>query len=184
MASLLNKWFSFSLLAAFFITGIKTEEPSVRLVNSVMRDFHPFHVSVTEINHNAADKTLEVTCKIFTDDFEGVLAKNYKTKVDLINPPNKAAMDTLVKKYIISHLSVKANGKPVKFSYLGYEHDKEAVFAYLEVENVQAVSAFTINNNLMYDFFEDQVNIMHVFVGGNRKSTKLSYPETEASVNF
>lgn len=184
MASLLNKWFSFSLLAAFFITGIKTEEPSVRLVNSVMRDFHPFHVSVTEINHNAADKTLEVTCKIFTDDFEGVLAKNYKAKVDLINPPNKAAMDTLVKKYIISHLSVKANGKPVKFSYLGYEHDKEAVFAYLEVENVQAVSAFTINNNLMYDFFEDQVNIMHVFVGGNRKSTKLSYPETEASVNF
>ncbi len=184
MASLLNKWFSFSLLAAFFITGIKTEEPSVRLVNSVMRGFHPFHVSVTEINHNAADKTLEVTCKIFTDDFEGVLAKNYKEKVDLINPPNKAAMDTLVKKYIISHLSVKANGKPVKFSYLGYEHDKEAVFAYLEVENVQAVSAFTINNNLMYDFFEDQVNIMHVFVGGNRKSTKLSYPETEASVNF
>lgn len=184
MASLLNKWFSFSLLTAFFITGIKTEEPPVRLVNSEIRDFHPFHVSVTEINHNAADKTLEVTCKIFTDDFEGVLAKNYKAKVDLINPPNKAAMDTLVKKYILSHLSVKANGKPVKFSYLGYEHDKEAVFAYLEVENVQAVSAFTINNNLMYDFFDDQVNIMHVFVGGNRKSTKLSYPETEASVNF
>lgn len=184
MASLLNKWFSFSLLTVFLITGTSIEEPPVKLANSVMRDFHPFHVSVTEINHNAADKTLEVTCKIFTDDFEGVLAKNYKAKVDLINPPNKAAMDTLVKKYIISHLAVKANGKPVKFSYLGFEHDKEAVFAYLEVENVQTVSAFTINNNLMYDFFDDQVNIIHVFVGGNRKSTRLSYPDTEATVNF
>ena len=30
---------------------------------------HPFHVSVVEINHNAEDKTLEITCKIFTDDF-------------------------------------------------------------------------------------------------------------------
>jgi len=184
MASLLNKWFSFSLLTAFFITGIRTEEPSFRLGNSVMRGFHPFHISVTEINHNAADKTLEVTCKIFTDDFEGVLAKNYKTKVDLINPPEKALMDTLVKKYIFSHLSVKANGKLVKFTYLGYEHDKEAVFAYLEVENVPAVSVFTVNNKLMYDFFEDQVNIMHLYVGGNRKSTKLSYPESEVSVNF
>ena len=54
---------------------------------------HPFHVSVIEINHNAVDKTLEISCKIFTDDFEKILAKNYKAKVDLINPPNKAAMD-------------------------------------------------------------------------------------------
>ena len=30
---------------------------------------HPLHVSVIEINHNAADKTLEISCKIFTDDF-------------------------------------------------------------------------------------------------------------------
>ena len=75
--------------------------------------FHPFHVSVTEIEHNAGDKTMEISCKIFTDDFESILAKNYKTKVDLINPPNKSAMDTLVKKYILSHLSIKANGKPL-----------------------------------------------------------------------
>lgn len=39
---------------------------------------HPFHVSVIEINHNAADKTLEISCKIFTDDFEKILAKNYQ----------------------------------------------------------------------------------------------------------
>lgn len=184
MVSLLNKWFNFSLLSAFLITGFRLQEPAVPLTHSVMQAFHPFHVSVTEINHNAVDKTLEVTCKIFTDDFEGVLAKNYKTKVDLINPPNKAAMDTLVKKYIMTHLAVKTNGKPVQFSYLGYEHDKEAVFAYLEVESVQAVTNFTIHNNLLYDFFDDQVNIIHVFVGGNRKSTKLSYPDTEATVNF
>ncbi len=59
---------------------------------------HPFHVSVIEVNHNAADKTLEISCKIFTDDFEKILAKNYKTKVDLINPADKAPMDSLVKK--------------------------------------------------------------------------------------
>src|SRR6267378_1432289 len=53
--------------------------------------FHPFHVSVVEVNHNAADKTFEISCKIFTDDLEKVLAQNYKTRVDLINPPNKAA---------------------------------------------------------------------------------------------
>ena len=37
---------------------------------------HPFFVSVTEINHNAKDKTIEIACKIFTDDFETLSKSN------------------------------------------------------------------------------------------------------------
>ena len=145
---------------------------------------HPFHVSVIEVNHNAADKTLEISCKIFTDDFEKILAKNYKTKVDLINPVNKAPMDSLVKKYILSHLSISANGKPVSLDFLGFENDKEAAYGYIEVDNVPVLNKINISTNLMYDQFEDQVNIMHVIVNGNRKSTKLNFPETEAEIVF
>ena len=36
---------------------------------------HPLYISVTEINHNSKDKILEVSCKIFTNDFETVLEK-------------------------------------------------------------------------------------------------------------
>jgi hypothetical protein len=151
---------------------------------------HPFHVSVVEVNHNATDKTLEISCKIFTDDFEKVLAQNYpqdaahKTKVDLINPPDKAAMDTLVKKYITSHLSLSADGKPVKFSYIGFEKENEAVYSYLQVDGIAFVKKIDITNKLMHDLFTDQVNLMHVIVGGNRKSTKLDYPETSAVFSF
>jgi len=145
---------------------------------------HPFHVSVVEINHNANDKTLEISCKIFTDDFEKILAKNYKTHVDLTNPPNHAAMDSLVKKYIFSHLALKANGRPVSFAYVGFEPDNEAVYGYIEVDNISAVSKVDITNTLMYDQFDDQVNIMHVIVNGNRKSTRLTYPEKDVSVSF
>jgi hypothetical protein len=34
---------------------------------------HPFYVSVTEISQNATDKSLEVSCKFFADDFEQTL---------------------------------------------------------------------------------------------------------------
>lgn len=145
---------------------------------------HPFHVSVIEINHNAADKTLEISCKIFTDDFEKILAKNYKTKVDLINPSDKAPMDSLVKKYILSHLVISANGKPVSLHYLGFENDQEAAYGYIEVEDIPVLNKINISTNIMYDQFEDQVNIMHVMVNGNRKSTKLNFPDTEAEIVF
>jgi hypothetical protein len=145
---------------------------------------HPLHVSVVEINHNADDKTLEISCKIFTDDFEKVLAQNYKTKVDLINPPHKAVMDSLVKKYITSHLAIKADNKLVSFTYVGYESESEAVNSYIQVDNISTVKKMEFTNKLMYDLFSDQVNLMHVIVGGNRKSTKLDYPETSAVFSF
>lgn len=145
---------------------------------------HPFHVSVVEIEHNAGEKTLEISCKIFTDDFETTLAKNYKAKVDLTNPPNKAAMDSLVKKYLFSHLSLKANGKPVVFNYIGFENENEAAYGYLQVDNITSLSKLEITNTIMYDRFDDQVNIMHVKVNGNRKSTKLNYPDKEAAFSF
>ena len=171
MVSSLYKWFVFPLLATVLLSA--SPAPA-----------HPFHVTVTEINHNAAEKSLEISCKIFTDDFEKILAKNYKAKVDLINPPDKSKMDSLVKKYVFSHLSIKVNGKPVGFSYVGFENESEAAYGYIEVLNVPAVSKLEITNTLLFDMFDDQLSIMHITVGGNRKSSRLSYPDKELVVSF
>ena len=42
-------------------------------------------------------------------------------------------MDSLVKKYIFSHLAMRSNGKPVSFEYVGFENESEAVYGYIEV---------------------------------------------------
>ncbi len=185
MALIFNKWFA---LAAFPLFSLINGDLDLSKANLPLREpgriAHPFHVSVIEINHNAADKTLEISCKIFTDDFEKVLAKNYKTKVDLINPPVKSKMDTLVKKYLLANLTIKANGKPVVFDYLGFENDHEAAYAYIEVTGITSVNRFDITASIMYDLFEDQMNIFHITVDGKRKSTRLNYPEKETTLSF
>jgi hypothetical protein len=171
MASSLYKWLLIPVLGVF-------------LSSAGLKGFHPFHVSVVEINHNAAEKTLEITCKIFTDDFEKVLVQNYKTRVDLSNPPDRKAMDSVVKKYIFSHLSVAVDGKPGNLSYVGFEKDAEAVYSYVQIENISSVKKIEVINKLMHDMFTDQVNIVHVIINGNRKSTKLDYPATAAKIEF
>ena len=171
MAASVFKWLLLPLAGMVLISGKKPAP-------------HPFHVSVIEINHNAADKTLEISCKIFTDDFEKVLAKNYKAKTDLTNPSNKAAMDTLIKKYILSHLSIKADGRLVSFQYLGFENESEAAYGYIEVENILSVKKIEVSTDIMYDLFDDQVNIIHTIVGGKRISNKLEYPNKETLFSF
>ena len=51
---------------------------------------HPFFVSVTEINHNARDKMLEISCKTFTDDLEKSIEKTANVKLNLFNVKDKA----------------------------------------------------------------------------------------------
>lgn len=180
MVASVYKWLSVSFIIVFFShTYQKHSEPLFK-----EKGLHPFHVSTTEINHNSADKVLEITCRIFTDDFENILRKNYKTRVDLSSDKEKAGMDKLVSDYIIKHLQLRTNDKTVSLNYLGFEIDHEAVNSYLQVENIVSVKKIEAVNSLMYDMYEDQIGIMHVMVNGNRKSTKLDYPNTNAVFSF
>src|SRR6476661_2375693 len=84
MVTSVYKWLSFSLIGCFFsVIAFAPGEISMPPLQSVAKGLptaqrgagapHPFHVSTTEINHNATDKTLEISCRIFTDDFESCL---------------------------------------------------------------------------------------------------------------
>lgn len=145
---------------------------------------HPFYVCVTEINHNAGDKTLEISCKIFADDFEKVLTQKYKSVVSLAHPKDKATLDKWINQYITGHLTIKTDGKTSQPAYLGFEKEEDAVFCYLQVDNVTAVKKIEVINTMLHDLNNNQINIMHVTVSGSRKSTKLDFPDSVAEFVF
>lgn len=177
MAASVYKWFlvaGFLLLVSWTTPGKYSGLPGI----------HPYYISVVEINHNATDKTLEISCKIFTNDFETTLEKNYRSKVDLVNPKDKAAMDKIVSDYITKHLSFKADGRAVSFSYLGFEKQDEAIYSYFQVDNIATVKKIDVTNSILHDFSDQQINIIHCTVGGKRQSTKLDYPNVQASFSF
>src|ERR1700742_175623 len=90
--------------------------------DAVLAHKHPFYVSVTEIDHNAKDKTLEISCKIFTNDFETALEKATNSKVDLHNPKDKNETDKKISGYIMKHLQTVVDGKPQTLQFVGTEN--------------------------------------------------------------
>lgn len=180
MASMLFKWFLLSFSSFLFSAPVHTSEaPAIKKVVP-----HPFYISVTEINHNAKDKTLEISCKMFADDMEQILEKNYKTQLDISSAKDKASFDRLLPDYMSRHLALTVDGKPVKFTYVGYEKDKESAYCYLQVDNIAALKKISITNSILHDFNDTQINIVHVTVNGKRQSTKLDYPDTQAAFSF
>ena len=150
----------------------------------VMGFLHPFFVSVTEIRHNEKTRSIEVSSKVFFDDFETALEKKYQTRVDILKPADKKKVDLLIQDYLSKHLKLTVNGKPVRMNYLGFEIQEDGAWCYLEVPKVNKVSKIEIVDDILFDEHESQVNMLHVTVKGTRKSTKLDNPENRVSFSF
>ncbi len=146
--------------------------------------YHPIFVSVTEIEHNAKEKSLEISCKIFTDDFEKALRMAYKTKIDLLNVSTKPTMDKLVSNYVQKHLVITVDGKVCILKFIGYEKIEEAIYSYFEIDNIVTPKKISITDDILYEYKKEQFSLLHVTVGGKRQSTKMGNPEKLVEMKF
>ena len=145
---------------------------------------HPFFVSMTDVNYNGKEKNLEISVRIFTDDFESILSTNYKTRVDLQKPAVQAEMAKLVNDYIQKHLHFQVDGKNVTTSYVGFEQQGESTWTYFQVENIPSVKKIAVFNSLLHDYKKEQINMLHLKANGKEQSYKLDYPNTQAAFDF
>lgn len=145
---------------------------------------HPVYVTVTEIEHNKKENTLEISCKFFTDDLEKTLRQNYKTHVDLQDVKYKAAMNNLIATYVNSHLKLQVNDAAVNLHYVGYEIIEEGVYAYFDLLIPPALKKLKIHQDLLFEFQQQQLGILHVKDNGITKSAKLQNPEADAVFTF
>ena len=102
-------------------------------VDTVQAKDHPFHVSVTELIFNPSTNHWEMSLKIFTDDLENALKRNYDTGILNLgtNDENDKANDFIVR-YLSEKLTMKVDGTPVEMEYIGREGDLDAQWMYIE----------------------------------------------------
>ncbi|KXH85785.1 DUF6702 family protein [Chryseobacterium kwangjuense] len=137
---------------------------------------HPYHVGSVEINYNSKSRTFEVTGRFFLDDLENGLGKKYGTSFHFNDEKYKAKLNDGLEKYCAEYFKLKADGRFLKVNYVGYEEDSESVNIFLESETVAAPKKLEAAVSFLYNLFDDQINIVHMILNGQRKSEKLTYP--------
>jgi hypothetical protein len=154
------------------------------LMTGLLALLHPFFIGVTEVQHNAVDKTLEISVKLFAEDLEKTIVKVNHQQIDIGNTKDSAKANQLIAAYIKQHLLLNVDGKAVQLQWVGFENEREAIWCFLQVGNIPNAQKITIDNSLLYEAFEQQINLMHVTVNGVRKSNKLEFPQQKAEFIF
>lgn len=152
---------------------------------SVYLFWHPFHVSVTDIEHDPEKKSIQISHRIFIDDLEKGLKQYHKLeKLDTYEPEDPEQLDSLMDVYLKQKVMFSINGSAMEFNYLGSELEGDARWCYYEIEGVAEVNEAEITNVVLMDTFEDQQNIVHFKSKGKLKSYKLDKDKTFINFKF
>ena len=131
---------------------------------------HEFYLSLTEIEHNAESKSLEISIKLFTDDLELALEGSGAPKLGIGTDDESPATNTYIESYLQNHFRLSVNGKSIDYNYLGKEAELDATWCFVEVENVKKVQTIEVENSIFIEVFDTQTNMINLFINGRKKS--------------
>lgn len=142
---------------------------------------HPIHVSVTEIEYDAAEQELEIMMRIFVDDLENALRLHHKQAgLDILNADEGTAKK-LIGAYLLTHFNVVLDNKKTRLEYLGQEVEGQAFICYILAPGIQNWKSCEVTNSVLFELFNDQSNIVHVTNGGVTRSRRL-LPDNQSGI--
>lgn len=146
--------------------------------------FHAFFVTISEIEYNESQQSLEIAIKIFTDDLEKALNSRFTGKANLGTSQETADITGNLKTYLSERFAVSVDGASQICDYIGKEKEDDATWCYLEVTNLSGASSITVKNAILTELYESQNNIVHVKVRGISKSMMLKRNASSGMVSF
>lgn len=125
---------------------------------------HEFYVSLSEIRFNPESQCLEVSLRIFPDDMDRALKVHHGVNTSLVTELEHESADSLLEIYIHDLFRIELNGTTVPLYYLGKESESDVMWCYLESDPQEKPVEITVYNSILCEIFEDQVNIIQVYV--------------------
>lgn len=145
---------------------------------------HKYYVSVTQIEYVKEKKSVQIISRIFIDDFEKLLRERYDPNVTLSSENEPAKVDFYIEKYLGEKFQVKINGSRATVNFIGKEYEADIVYCYLEIENVASISSFEVTNQVLFDLYSEQQNIVRTNINDKNKSFILIKENDKGLLNF
>ena len=135
---------------------------------------HKYYVSVTEISYNQKSEQLEISLKVFNDDWQNALDHRLGQPVYLGSKNEYSKLDSLVSAYLIDGFGIKVNEEKKVLHIIGSEIEGEATWIYMYVDGVKDVKSIEVRNKILTEMFDEQRNVVQLTFGNSNKSALLT----------
>lgn len=115
---------------------------------------HPLHTTLTALGYDPAKREVTLTVRVFADDFGRAAARSRSPL-----------------RYLNDAVDVRGpDGRRIRLRCGGVRRTGDLLWIELRGSAPSGVRGGSIRSALMFDLFEDQVNIVQTNLGGSRRS--------------
>ena len=141
-------------------------------------------MSVTDIEYNQKNKTLEIAIQMFTDDLEEALEETISEQIQLGMEDEHTKTDIYIQNYLSKNFKLSIDKTSLTYDFIGKEVDLNDTYCYIEVLNIETLNTLTITNKVLIDTFTGQKNMVNVKKGKKTKALLLKGHKTSGTVTF
>ena len=148
------------------------------LLTSLAFTTHKYYLSLTQIEYNKDQKSLEVIINVFMDDIELAINKEYGINLKLTTKDELKDADVYFNNYLTKNLTFTIDNQIVTHNYIGKEYEGDLVYFYLEIAVKENPKSLEVFNTILLTYFEQQRNIVK-FKNDSKRQSKILSKNTE-----
>ena len=147
--------------------------------------YHPIHVSVTNIDLDPGKGKMDLSVKIFADDFQDLILHKYSVQLRITDQENPGDKIESVNRYIAETLQMEINGKPsAGLQFLDSRLNEGAIWLHYTYEHGGRIRTVRIRNTLMLEKFDDQTNLLIIAYDNKQNGYRMDNKTTELTFNI
>ena len=128
---------------------------------------HPIHSTLTQITQPATGGPLQVSIRVFADDFAAAVARHSGAAPR----PDHRVDDSAAVAYLASAFALHDGaGRPVPLAWCGARRTGDVVWLCLRGRAAAPSTGFHVTNRLHSELYADQINIVQALLDGRRSS--------------
>lgn len=123
---------------------------------------HEVHLSKSELNFDTATQSIQLSIRLFLDDFELAIKNQGHSDVNLFGKREDPLSDDYIEDYLQSKLKVIVGQDTSEMAFIGREMSEDfmAIWCYLEVEHVPLGVDIQVVNSIFNEMYDDQRHVM------------------------
>src|SRR6476661_6948223 len=144
---------------------------------------HAYHGTLTELRYNSEKRSLELSIKVYTDDFEKALSQGQAKPVALSEAGPRPMVLTAA--YLRRTLELKTTaGAPLTVQFLGMQPEKDGYWLYCKAPAPAGLAGVQLRQAMLLEVFADEVNIVNVDAGSKKQSALFRSGHEQETVRW
>jgi len=146
------------------------------------KSMHPVHFSVINMEYNEQNQAFDISIKLFSDDFEKIVNKNYNVVLNLGKDNQLKNCNNYIDRYVKRNFVVVFDKKPVSKRMMQekviVKSEEKSVWLYYKLQTKKPHKVL-VRNTLMNDLYNDQKNLFIFTIAKFQEAKKFEKNDTD-----